>query len=207
MSEKLKLWGISAFAGGALACLLTPIMSIGYYQAYAVAGEAPPFWFSTAQTSLGFLFAFADEKTAYATYGKLFAIVYLLFLPGVWSLHRLQQKAGSRLEKFAYFFLASALIVSFIGVTLDYWEIKPGWSVELLGMLLLQIAATVYGIASFSLKIIPRRLSLLLTAAVPLCVPAFMLVKQIPGAPTLPLAVVSIAAGVFIIRLSETKSV
>ncbi|MDQ3799975.1 MAG: hypothetical protein M3384_11020 [Acidobacteriota bacterium] len=206
MSEKLKLWGISALAGGALACLLTPVMSIGYYQAYAVAGEVPPFWFSTAQTLLGFLFAFADEKTAYATYGKLFAVVYLLFLPGVWALHRLQRKAGSRLEKFAYLFLSSALIVSFIGVTMDYWEIKSGWTIELLGMLLLQIAATVYGIASFSLKIIPRPLSLLFTAAIPLCVPAFMLVKQIPSAPTLPLAVISIAAGVFIIRSSETKS-
>ncbi|HLL99942.1 MAG TPA: hypothetical protein VK400_02730 [Pyrinomonadaceae bacterium] len=206
MSEKLKLSGFLALTGGALACLLTPVMSLGYYQAYAVPGETPPFWFSAAQTPLSFLFAFADEKTAYASYGKLFAIVYLLFLPGVWALHKLQRKAGSRLEKTGYYFLLTALVVSCAGVTLDYWEIKPGWSLELLGMLLLQIAATLYGIASLSLKIIPRRLSILFAAALPLCIASFMLFKQIPGAPTLPFAVVSIAAGVFIIRLSETKS-
>lgn len=205
MSEKLKLCGFLALAGGALACLLTPVMSIGYYQAYAVPGEVPPFWFSAAQARLSFLFAFADEKSAYAAYGKLFAMVYLLFLPGVWALHRLQQKAGSRFERFGYYFLLTALIVSVIGVTLDYWEIKPGWSVELLGMLFLQIAATVYGIASFSLRIIPRRLSLLFTSAMLLCIASFMLFKQIPGAPTLPLAIVSIASGAFIIRLSETQ--
>lgn len=208
MTEKLKLSGILAVTGGALACLLTPLMSMGYYMAYAVPGETPPFWLSAAKAPLSFLFSFAaDEKTAYATYGKMFALVYLFFLPGIWALHRLQRGKVSRFEKFSYVFLLAAVIVSFFGVSLDYWQIKQGWTLELLGMLMLQIAATIYGAASLRLKILPRALSILFTASIPLCFASFMLFKQIPSAPTFPFAVASIAAGVFVIRFSKTQFV
>jgi hypothetical protein len=204
MSERSLKWsGVSALAGGLLACLLTPVMSVGYYRAYAVAGETPPFWLPAAQPVLSFLFAFADEKIAYAAYGKLFAIVYLLFLPGVWALHKLHENARSRFEKFGFVFLMLALSVAAIGVSLDYWGVKPGWTIELLGMLLLQIGATVYGAALLVLKVVPRLLGLLLGASLPLCVAAFMLIKQIPSAPTLPFAIASIAIGYFILRAAQ----
>jgi hypothetical protein len=202
--ELIKLGGIFAMAGGVLACILTPLISIGYYRAYAVSGETPPFWFSAVQPLSSFWFSFADIKIVYATYGKLFAVVYLLFLPGVWALHKLQEKAGLKLERTCFVFLMIALVVSFIGVSLDYWGIKPGWTIELLGMLLLQIAATMYGVASFRLKIITRPIAILLAAAIPLCVAAFLLFKQIPSAPTLPFAVASIAAGAFLLRRDKT---
>ena len=197
--ELIKGAGIAAIAGGVLACVLTPLMSIGYYQAYAVQSETPPFWFSAVQPLLSFLFSFADVKIVYTTYGKLFVGVYLLFLPGVWALHKLQEKAGSKFEKACFVFLMIALVVSFIGVSLDYWGIKSGWSLELLGMLLLQIAATMYGVASLRLKIIARPIAVLLAMAFPLCIAAFLLVKQIPSAPTLPFAIASIAIGAFVL--------
>jgi hypothetical protein len=204
MSKKLIKWaGLSAFVGGVLACGLTPLMSIGYYQAYPVAGERPPFWYPSVQPALNFLFNFADEKVVYATYGKLFALVYLLFLPGVWALHKLQEKTGSKLEKFSFVFLLIALIVAFIGVSLDYWGIKAGWTTELLGMLLLLIGSSFYGAAGLRLKIIPRLLALIYLAAIPLCVVAFLLVKQIPSAPTLPFALASIAAGAFVLSINR----
>ena len=72
-------------------------------------------------------------------------------------------------------------------------------------MLLLQFAATVYGAASLRVKIIPRPVALLMAASIPLCVIAFLLVKQIPSAPTLPFALASLATGAFLLRRqSET---
>ena len=201
MSQNLKWWGISAIVGGVLACLLTPLMSIGYYQSYAIPAESPPFWFASVQPLVGFLFSFADEKTAYSAYGRFFAVVYLLFLPGVLALHKLHEKAApSRLEKIAYFLLVSALVVSFFGVSGDYWGIKAGWTVELLGMLFLQIATTLYGIAVLRLKIVPRSIAIIMVVSVPLCIISFLLFKQIPAAPSLPFATVSLAAGFFILK-------
>lgn len=203
MSQQTAKWGgVSGLAGGILACLLTPLMSIGYYRAYG-GHETPPFWMASVAPHFEFLFDLADERTVYAAFGKLFSVVYILFLPGVWALHRRQSKAASKLEKFGFGFLTLALLVSFVGVGFDYWGIRAGWTIELLGMLLLQLGATVYGAASLRLKIIPLFPALLLTAAIPLVIASFLLFKQIPSAPTLPFAVASLLTGVYIIRADK----
>ena len=204
-SKNLKWSGISAIMGGVLACLVAPLMSVGYYSSYAMPSETPPFWFSTAQPILGLFLSFADVKTAYTTYGKIFAVVYLLFLPGVFALHSMQERAKSRFEKYSFIFLAAALIASFFGVSFDYWGIKQGWTIELLGMLLLQFAATLYGVALLRLKIVPISQAILLLGSIPFCIISFLLLKQIPSAPTLPFALASIALGLFILRKSKTQ--
>lgn len=203
MSKFIKLSGYSAILGGITGCLLTPLLSLGYYASYAIPSETPPFWISTVRPILSPLLDFADARDVYTNYGRIFPIVYLLVLPGVAALHSLQAKARSRFEKHSFVFLVIALVISFFGVTGDYWGIKAGWTLELLGMLLLQISATLYGAASLRLKIVPHFVSVLLTSSIPLCVISFWLFKQIPGAPTLPLAVASIAIGAFVLRKSK----
>ena len=125
MSERLIKWaGISAVAGGMWALILTPLISAGYYRAYAVSGETAPFWFAAAQPLVNFLFVSEDAKIVYSAIGKPFAAVYPLFVTGVWALHKRQGKAsrggGSKLERFGFIFLLTALAVSFAGVYLDY---------------------------------------------------------------------------------------
>ncbi|MDQ4121051.1 MAG: hypothetical protein M3209_06360 [Acidobacteriota bacterium] len=204
MSNFNKLSGYSAIFGGIAGCLLVPLLSLGYYSSYAMPSETSPFWISTVRPFLSALLDFADAIEVYTFYGRIFPIVYLLVLPGVFALHRLQAKNKSGFEKFSFVFLVFALTVSFFGVTFDYWGIKIGWTIELLGMLLLQISATIYGAASLRLKIIPRIISVLLMLSIPLCVISFLIFKQIPGAPTLPFAVASIAIGAFILAKSES---
>jgi|GEM_PF-3832208 len=195
-----KLSGYSAIFGGILGCLLVPLLSLGYYSSYAMPSETPPFWISTVRPFLSALLDFADAKDVYTSYGRIFPAVYLLILPGVLALHWLQSKAGSRFEKYSFIFLAVSLIISFFGVAGDYWGIKAGWTIELLGMLLLQISATLYGAASLRLKIVPQSIAVLLVLSIPLCFVSFWLFKQIPSAPTLPFAAASIAIGTFILR-------
>jgi len=108
-------------------------------------------------------------------------------------------------EKYSFIFLAAALIASFFGVSFDYWGIKQGWTIELLGMLLLQFAATLYGVALLRLKIVPISQAILLLGSIPFCIISFLLLKQIPSAPTLPFALASIALGLFILRKSKTQ--
>jgi hypothetical protein len=201
----MKWCGILTIVGGALACLLAPVMSVGYYQSYAIPAETPPFWFNAVKPFVSFLYSFADAKTAYEAYGKLFAVVYLLFLPGFFAIHSIQEKSKSRLERYSFIFLTIVLVVCFFGVSGDYWGIKQGWTLELLGMLLLQISATLYGIALVRLKTFPFSSVVLLLGSIPFCVISFMLLKQIPSAPTLPFALASIVFGLFILSKSKTR--
>ena len=197
----IKWAGIVALAGGCIAVLMTPLMSMGYYRAYALQSEAPPFWMAAATPLADRIFAGGDPKVIYTNFGRVFAFVYLLMLAAVWGLRRLDPARSSRFGALAYGSLLLALTVSFVGTTLDYWNIGPGWSIELLGMLLLLITGTIAGVHLLRFEIVPKPVAVWLALSFPLCVLSFMLIRQIPSAPTLPFAIASVAIGVILTRV------
>ena len=198
--------GVAAMAGGCAAVLMTPLMSMGYYRAYALQSEAPPFWLAAAAPLADRVFAGGDPKIIYANFGRVFAFVYLLMFAGVWGLRRFDPARSSRFGTIAYGSLLLALIVSFVGTTLDYWNVGPGWTLELLGMLSLLISCTICGAYLLRSGIVPEPVAVWLLLSFPLGILSFMLIRQIPSAPTLPFAVASIAIGAVLIRNGSTAS-
>ena len=199
-----KWLGIVALVGGLSAALMTPLMSMGYYRAYALQSEPPPFWMAAAAPLADRIFAGGDPKIIYSNFGRVFALVYLLLIAAVWGLHRLDPNRSSKFATVAYGSLLLDLAVSFVGTTLDYWNVGPGWTAELLGMLLLLISGTICGVHLLRSGIVPKALAAWLALSFPLCILSFMLIRQIPSAPTLPFAIASIAIGVVLIRNGAT---
>ncbi len=186
--------GLAAILGGAMAITLTAPFAAAYFSAYP-GSNAPPFWLQSAKLTLQPLLAFASPVEAYNTYGRIFDLVYLLFLPVVFGLHQLHQGASSRMEKWGFVILVIGLLATFVGVAGDYWANGTGFPIELLGLLILNIGATLYGIALLRSKAVPGWCAWLLVACGPGVFVFFPLIGHVPSGPTFLLAIAWLMVG------------
>lgn len=196
ISTRTRWAGLSALLGGALAVLLTLPLGLAYDEAYALPGEDPPAWALAARPLLGQLLTFAAPSTVYETYGRVFAMAYLLMLPGAVALHGLQRRAGVRFEFAGYVVLVTGLALSGIGVAGDYWADGATFLVSVVGLLILFVGALLYGIVILRARILPRVCAWLMILAGAGGLPFTVLVWQhIPGGPTLLVACAFIGVG------------
>lgn len=169
--------------GGVIGVVLTLPFAAAYQRAYP-GFDLPPFWLSALQSRFAPLLTFASPGRVYTTYGRIFEFVYLLILPGVVGLHSIQREAGDRFERWAVRVLVVGLVTSFVGVAGDYWANGMGWGIELLGLLVLLVGTTLFGIASVRAKQIPTWSARLLIIAGPGAIVATWLIGHIPSGPT-----------------------
>jgi hypothetical protein len=169
--------------GGMLTVILTFPFAAAYFHAYGGV-DVPPLWLPAVRSSFDPLLTFASPVAVYTTYGRVFEFVYLLILPGVVGLHALQRQANNGFEKWGCGILIIGLVMSFIGVAGDYWADGAGWGIELLGLLVLLIGTTLFGITSVRAKRIPPWSAGLLIVAGPVALGATWLIGHIPSGPT-----------------------
>ena len=86
--------GLAAVVGGLLTVLLTAPFVTAYFYAYP-GHNVPPFWIHSVKDALGSWLTFASPQVVYDIYGRIYDVVYLLFLPAAFGLHQLHQGAGA----------------------------------------------------------------------------------------------------------------
>jgi hypothetical protein len=195
MAKWISWAGVGAMIGGLVAIALTPPFAVAYFKAYP-GSDVPPFWIEPIKPILGSLLTFGPPTVVYLTYGRVYNIVYLLLLAGVFGLHAYHQGSRSRLEKWAFYLQVAALITIFIGVVGDYWASSVdlflvGW----LGLLVLSIGTTIYGIALLRSNVLPRWCAWLFVAGVPALFIFQLLIWQVPSGLTFPFAVLWLIVG------------
>lgn len=199
VAQSMRWRGLAALLGGLVALALTPPLASAYHLAYS---EPPP-WFLPLIPLLGPLLDFGPISSVYNIYGRWFALVYLLALPGFQGLRQLQQPSPWSLADISWKILVLALILTCIGVAGDYWFDGAGWTLTLLGLLILLIATTVYGATLLRARVVPAWLgwSLALTGLGGF--PSSLLSGHIPSGPTIAPAIGWICVGVFLLRASS----
>lgn len=167
--------GLAAMAGGTLGIVTAPLTT----SAYSLTEEGtPPPWEPALSDALIPLFGFATPEVVYATYGKLYFLVFLGFLFGSIGLYARRRSVAGRLERWGFYLSFAGLILNLLGNIGDYWygggvgESTPDFIGFLLGTvlgtLLLIIGSAMLGIA-------------LLRAGTPLLLGAWLLVLAVPG--------------------------
>ncbi|MEK7328896.1 MAG: hypothetical protein AAB217_26930 [Chloroflexota bacterium] len=194
--------GFLAIVGGSLAILLTAPFATAYYAAYP-GFDIPPVWLPSVRLVLRPLLTFASPVEVYNLYGRVFNLVYLLFLPAILGLHHLHQGTGKRLEPWGFGLLVVGLLATFIGVAGDYWLDGITFFLELLGLLILSIGAVVYGVAIVRSKVLPGWCGWLLVSCLPGVFVFLQLIGHIPSGPTLPFAIVWLVIGYLLLRKSR----
>lgn len=180
--------GLAAIFGGLIAIVLTAPFASAYFSAYPGFDVTPP-WVQAFKPALRPLLTFASPVEVYNVYGRVYDLVYLLFLPAAFGLHVLHQEANSRIEKWGFYLLVGGLVSTFIGVAGDYWLNGVTFFIELLGLLILSTGATLYGIAILRSKIIPGWCGWLLVCCLPGVFISMLLIGHIPSGPTFLFAV------------------
>lgn len=179
---------------GSLAILLTVPFAAAYYRAYP-GFDPTPIWLGAFQPILRPLLSFGQPASVYNAYGRVYDLVYLLFLPAALALHHLHRTLDSRLEKWTFWLTIVGLLASFFGVAGDYWADGAGFVLEFVGLFILETGATLSGIAFLRGRLIPRWASLLLL----LCLPGYFLwfavIGHIPSGPSFGIALAYIGLG------------
>ena len=175
--------GLASILGGLTALLLTPAFATAYFLAYAEYDPAP-FWMAAVEPRLGSLVTFSSPDGVYETYGRIYDLVYVLFLPAVFGLHEFHQGSGIRMEKRGFSLLVTGLLAAFVGVAGDYWANGIGFAIEVLGLLIMIIGATTYGIAVLRTKVVPRWCAWLLVSCGPGALAFTAVIGHIPSGPT-----------------------
>ena len=187
-----------------MAVLLTPPFASAYFAAYPGA-DVPPFWLASVRPALDDLLTFAAPRTVYDLYGRVFVLVYLLMLPAVFALHSLHRGTNGRAEKWGFYLLVAGLLLAFLGVAGDFWANGAGFLVEVLGLLILAIGATVYGAAALRAGVLPGKVAWPLALALPAVFLVIPLIGHIPSGPTFPLAIVWVIIGAFLLLAGEKR--
>ena len=190
-----SVWaGISAMVGGGLAILLTVPFAAAYFRAYP-GFDPTPIWLAALQPIVRPLLSFAQPIAVYNTYGRIYDLVYILFLPAALALHHLHRPLDSRLEKIAFWLMIVGLLASFVGVAGDYWADGSGFVLEFIGLFILATGATLSGIAFLRSRILPRWASWLMLLCLPGYFIWFILVGHIPSGPSFGIALAYIGLG------------
>jgi hypothetical protein len=186
--------GLAAIVGGLMAIILTPPFATAYFSAN-LSFDTLPFWLPRIRPALDSLLNFAPPIMVYNIYGRVFNLVYLLFLPAAFALHHLHREASSRLEKLGFAILVVGLLATFVGVAGDYWVDGAGFLIELLGLLALTIGATLYGVVLLRSKVVPSWCAWLLIACGPGVFVFFPLIGHVPSGPTFVFAIAWLMVG------------
>lgn len=188
--------GAAAVVGGLVAVVLTPPFATAFFLAYP--GENTlPFWFDGVEDRLGSLITFDSPIPVYETYGRLYNVVYVLFLPLVVVLHRVA--SGSVLERRGARVLLTGLGMTTAGVAGDYWLNGLGFPLEFLGLLTMMVGATMWGLGSRRGKALPRLWCWLFVACGPGALVTSFLLGHLPSGPTLSFALVWLVVGVSLV--------
>jgi len=172
--------GVAAIVGGLMAILLTPPFATAYFLAFP--GEDPlPFWFEAAESRLKPSLTGAD---VYETYGRIYNLVYVLFLPAAYMLHQLHGPSASRLERRGFRVVISGLVLTIVGVTGDYWANGVGFILEVPGLLILGVGMSIYGVALRRSEVLPSSCAWMFMLCGPGLVGFTVLVGHIPLALT-----------------------
>ena len=142
---------------------------------------------------------FGEAIEVYNTYGRIYNLVYVLFLPATLALHALQRGAHSRLEGWGFWLTIFGLVASFIGVAGDYWANGAGFILELLGLLVLVAGCVLTGMAAWRSKVLPEWSAALLMACLPGYVIWFRLIGHIPSGPTFGVALAYLGVGIVLL--------
>ncbi len=181
-------------AGGLLAILLTLPFAAAYHRAYP-GDDLVPYWFQGLQPVLSPLLDFGSRVDVYNIYGRVYDLVYLLLIPGAIALHHLHKPTRSRLERLGFGLTMAGLLASFIGVAGDYWADGAGFFVELFGLLVLSIGATLSGIACLRSRLLPAWVSWLMVLCLPVLFVWLIVFGHIPSGPTFAIALAYVAFG------------
>lgn len=191
---RLAIVPFLAILGGCLALLLTMPFAVAFFLAYPGFNEHP-IWFPAVLAVVTPYLDFAEPMQVYATYGRIYNIVYLLWLPATVAAHRLARAEPTRAERFGFWLTVTGLAATFVGVAGDYWADGIGYPLELLGLLALAVGCTVFGIGLRRAAAVPAWSAWLFVACTPALIPTVLLVGHIPSGPTLPVAVAYIGLG------------
>lgn len=183
--------GVAAIIGGLMAIVLTPPFATAYFLAYP--GEDPlPFWFEAAEARLE---PFVTGAGVYETYGRIYNLVYVLFLPAAYVLHQLHGPSASRLERRGFRVVITGLGLTIVGVAGDYWANGIGFILEVPGLLILGVGMSIYGVALRRSGVLPNSCAWMFLLCGPGLVGFTALVGHVPSGPTFPLALTWLAAG------------
>ena len=194
---------MAAILGGVVAIVLTLPFAAAFFLAYP--GEnALPIWFDSVEPRLESQLTFADPVSVYETYGRLYNVVYVLFLPLVLAIHRSRHALRSRLEQRAFVVLSSGLVTTTLGVAGDYWGNGIGFPLEVLGLLLMIFGVSLWGLALLR-SAAPVRWAWLFVGCGPGALGTSLLAGHIPSGPTLAFACVWLVVGVVVMAGGDAK--
>jgi len=193
-----KFAGACAILGGLMAIGLTLPFAAAYFIAYP-GYELPPFWYYPVLRLLQPALGFGEAIEVYNTYGRIYNLVYVLFLPATLALHALHRGVHSRLEGWGFWLTVVGLIASLIGVAGDYWANGAGFILELLGLLVLVAGCVLTGMAAWRSKLLPEWSAALLMACLPGYVIWFRLIGHIPSGPTFGVALAYLGVGIVLL--------
>lgn len=122
MTRSSLIWwgGLAAMLSSLIGFLLAPIITSAYSLLENGAGRPPP-WEPALSTLLGPLFTFASPGAVYATYGKMYLLVFLGFLLGLVALRTRRSGHAGRLEKWGYRLSLAGFALNLLGNIGDYW--------------------------------------------------------------------------------------
>ena len=200
----LRWAGAAAAAGGLLALVLTLPFALAYFRAYP-GFDVPPFWLAPLRPTLTPLVTFAPPVTVYNLYGRVYELVYLLFLPATVGLHHLHRGQGRRLERWGYWLLMSGLLLTFAGVAGDYWANGLTFVLSLLGLLVLAAGTTLYGLVLRRSRMVPRMVDWLFLFGLPGIFIGQWLIGHIPSGPMLPFALAWLVLGASLWRGASAR--
>jgi len=190
---RARLAGAAAIVGGLMAILLTPPFATAMYLAYPE--NLLPFWFDAAQPRLEPLVTGASPGVVYETYGRIYNLVYVLFLPATYVLHQLHGGSGSQLERRGFKVVIAGLLLTIVGVAGDYWADGAGYGIEVLGLVTSAVGMSMYGVALRRSKVLPNWCAWMFVLCGPGLVGFTLLVGHVPSGPTFPLALTWLATG------------
>ena len=194
ITPSMRWAGLAAFVGGLTAIVMTPPFATAFFLAYP-REDALPFWFNSVEPRLDTLLTFSSRDRVYETYGRIYNLVYVLFLPLVLAVHHVHDQAPNRLEKRGYVVLVAGSVATTVGVAGDYWANGIGFPIEVLGLLAMIVGVIMYGLALHRSKVVPQGWAWMFLACGPGALVSMGLIGHIPSGPTLPFAVVWLVVG------------
>ena len=223
-SPRLAAW--CSVAGGVIGLAITPFMAaVWAYEPGVVWADLSlltrvvgPTLESWGALTLGSGRVVAEDGTvlaesfAYEVYGKVFFLVYLLMMPIVYWAHTAHAGAtSSRWESWIWRVLWTALTLACVGDAVSYWGISVpgdagqtlwglGFAVEIVAVLGLLAATTLYGVIALRQGVLPRASSALLVGVVPIAVLTLIgVTPYVPNAVVVPMSLIWASVGVWLL--------
>lgn len=197
-SPVLIRWGgLAAVLSGMLAIILAPLATFAGWMAGPAHTNPDMMWARVIEPLVTPFLGFSTREEVYATYGKAFLPIYLLFMIGLVSLRACLSGRAARLEKIGFRITLAGLVMNLIGNIGDYWLGKevlhqPLWGMTfaigtLLGTLVYVTGSMLLGIAILRTSALPRWSGWTLIIAPTLgIVLGLWQVKHLPSALVLP---------------------